>query len=230
MYAQGIGTLAVCEAYAMTDDPALRSFAQGLVDFIVFAQDKKRGGWRYYPGELGDTTVTGWQMMALKSAEAAGLNVPSEALRGASRFLDSVQSDGGAKYGYMDTRPRPATTAIGLLCRMYTGWSRSHTGLKRGVKTLSKWSPSATDLYYNYYATQVLSHWEGAPWKRWNETMRDYLIKTQSSERLEAGSWYFPDPNGDVGGRLYNTAMAVMILEIYYRYLPIYKTKSLVVE
>jgi Squalene-hopene cyclase C-terminal domain len=227
MYSQGICALVLCEAYQMTGDESLRGVAQGAIDYIVYAQDKRGGGWRYHHGDPGDTTVTGWQVMALKSAEAAGLNVPSPCFQGVSRFLNSVQSDRGAQYGYMNTAARPTTTAVGLLLRMYTGWPREHIGLRRGVNLLSKWRPSPTDLYYDYYATQVMSHYGGTKWERWNKAMRDYLIKTQATGQLEAGSWYFPDRHGDVGGRLYNTAAAVMTLEIYYRYMPIYTDRPL---
>ena len=223
MYAQGIGTLAVCEAHVMTGDPGLKGLAQRAIDFIVYAQDKKGGGWRYTPGEPGDTTVTGWQLMSLRSGRAAGLNVPSTTLFSAQRFLDGVAVDQGARYGYMTPTPKPSTTSIGLLCRMYTGWGRENPALRRGIDYLDQWRPSKSDLYYDYYATQVMNHFGGPKWNRWNTAMRDYLVETQDTEGLENGSWYFPDPSGDKGGRLYNTAMAVMILEVYYRYMPLYR-------
>ena len=222
MYAQGLATLALCEAYAMTDDPGLRSLAQRALDFIDYAQEKQGGGWRYSPGEPGDTTVTGWQFMALKSGQMAKLRVASPSLLLAGRFLDSVQCEGGARYGYMGTDPRETTTAIGLLCRMYTGWRRSHPGLRRGVAYLSRWGPSEDDVYYNYYATQVMYHWGGSDWVRWNTKLRDHLIATQATVGHEAGSWHFRDRRADRGGRLYTTAMAVMTLEVYYRYMPLY--------
>jgi len=222
MYAQGLATIVFCEAYAMTHDPALKDFAQGAIDFIVYAQDTRRGGWRYTPGEPGDTTVTGWQLMALKSGQMARLNVPVRTIYLAQRFLSSVQSERGALYGYMSVAPRQATTAIGLLCRMYTGWQREHEPLARGVTYLSEWEPSKDSMYYNYYATQVLHHWGGPEWKQWNVQMRDHLIATQANGGHQAGSWYFSGGRGDVGGRLYNTAMAVMTLEVYYRYMPLY--------
>ena len=114
------------------------------------------------------------------------------------------------------------TTSIGLLCRMYTGWRRDRPALYQGVGFLHRWGPSKTNMYYNYYATQVLHHWEGPEWEEWNQPMRDYLVASQSMNSHEAGSWYFPDPYGDRGGRLYNTALAIMILEVYYRYMPLY--------
>ncbi|NLE37786.1 MAG: hypothetical protein GX621_07160, partial [Pirellulaceae bacterium] len=75
MYAQGLGAIALCEAYGLTRDETLKGLAARAVEFIVYAQDKNGGGWRYTPGQPGDTTVTGWQLMALKSAEMAGLHV-----------------------------------------------------------------------------------------------------------------------------------------------------------
>lgn len=222
MYAQGLAAIALCEAYAMTKDPALREPAQEAIRFIESAQDKAGGGWRYRPGEPGDTTVTGWQLMALKSAEMAGLKVDRSVQYAAQRFLDSVASDGGARYGYQDRSPRPGTTAIGLLCRMYSGWPRQHPPLAKGIAQLVQWGPSQTDIYYNYYAQQVMRHWGGSDWKWWNDRMKEFLLSTQAHEGHEAGSWYFDDAHARVGGRLYTTAMAVMILEVYYRHMPLY--------
>jgi len=225
MYDQGLVGIVLCEAYAMTGDAGLRGLAQGAIDFIVHAQDPEGGGWRYEPGFPGDTTVTGWQLMALKSGQIAKLSVPSPTLAMTERFLDHVEFDSGAQYGYMEPKLRgQATTSIGLLCRMYTGWQRGHAGLRRGVALLNKWGPSENDMYYNYYATQVMHHWEGDAWEKWNVKMRDYLVATQATDGHESGSWYFPEPKyGDQGGRLYNTAMAAMILEVYYRHMPLYR-------
>jgi hypothetical protein len=226
MYAQGLAAIVLCEAYAMTEDPQLREIAQQALDFIDYAQDKRGGGWRYSPGEPGDTTVTGWQLMALKSGEMAGLRVRSPNVALVCKFLDSVASDQGAQYGYMTPEPRRSTTAIGLLLRMYTGWRRGNPALRAGVKHLSEWGPSKDDMYYNYYATQVLRHWGGYQWEIWNAKMRDYLVATQARQGHEAGSWHFSGNHGDTGGRLYNTAMAIMTLEVYYRYMPLYQQKA----
>jgi len=226
MYAQGLAAIALGEAYAMTGDQTLKELTQGVIDFVIYAQDKRGGGWRYTPGEPGDTTVTGWQLMGLKSGQMAGLQVEMSSIYLVRRFLDSVQSDEGAQYGYQNPLSRNSTTAIGLLCRMYTGWHHDHPALRRGVQHLSESGPSETNMYYDYYATQVMRHWDGPLWQQWNVKMRDHLIATQSTESHEAGSWYFPDRYGDRGGRLYNTAMGVMILEVYYRYMPLYGEDS----
>ncbi len=229
MYAQGLATIALCEAYGLTKDPGLRDLAQEAIDFIVYAQDRNGGGWRYEPGEPGDTTVTGWQLMALRSGQMARLNVPSPIFFSAARFLDQVQSQEGALYGYRTPEPRPATTAVGLLCRMYGGWDRGHPAVARGASYLSKLGPSREKdgMYFNYYATQVLHHLGGSDWERWNVKMRDYLIATQSKASHEAGSWYFPGSHSKAGGRLYCTAMAIMTLEVYYRYMPLYRSEAI---
>jgi hypothetical protein len=231
MYGHGLASIALCEAYGMTHDPSLAAPAQAAANFIVAAQDSNGGGWRYRPGEPGDTSVVGWQLMALKSAKMAYLKVPDDTFRKAGYFLDSVQSERGSTYGYQEpTARRPATTAIGLLSRMYLGWPKENEGLQRGVHILSTLGPSTdqtamrNNMYYNYYATQVMHHYGGYPWQRWNAVMRDYLIRTQANRGHELGSWCLDgDIHGSAGGRLYCTSMAAMTLEVYYRYMPLYR-------
>ncbi len=227
MYAQALAAIALCEAYGMTRDEALKEVAQGALRFIVYAQDLEGGGWRYTPGEPGDITVTGWQLMALRSGQLAKLEVPSPTIGLIEKFLDSVQTDGGARYRYQAPRkPEQTTTAVGLLCRMYLGWDRDRPALYQGVTFLHTWGPSKSNVYYDYYATQVLHFWEGPEWQAWNLRMRDHLIATQSQTSHESGSWHFADSYGNRGGRLYTTAMALMILEVYYRHMPLFEQRA----
>lgn len=229
MYGQGIAALALCEAYAMTGDESLQFPTQKAIDFICSAQHAG-GGWRYAPGTPGDTTVTGWQLMALKSAHLAGLNVPRSHSYLATRFLDSVQSEKGACYGYMKTGKQPTPTAVGLLLRMYLGWKHDDPRLAQGVDYLQRLGPSPTDVYFNFYATQVLHHYGGAGWSKWNEKLRDRLVAAQGRHGHEHGSWYFPDQHGQAGGRLYTTAMCLLTLEVYYRYMPLYGERPVAEE
>jgi hypothetical protein len=228
MYSHGIATLALTEAYAMTRDKAWREPAQLAVNFIVTGQYDD-GGWRYAPKYEtigpGDMTVSGWQIMALKSATLAGLEVPYDVWLKINDFLDAIQEDSGATYLYLrgEGRGTPATTAIGLLCRMINGWPREHKPLQRGAAKLGDQQPSRNNMYFNYYASQVLHHIGGTNWQRWNPKMRDYLVRSQATDGHEAGSWYFPEAHSTPGGRLYTTAMATMTLEVYYRYMPMYK-------
>jgi hypothetical protein len=228
MYSHGICSIALCEAYAMTHDKGLYAPAQQALNFIAYAQDPVGGGWRYQPRQAGDTSVVGWQIMALKSGHMAYLQVPPITVKKASIFLDTVQANNGANYGYTDPGSGPATTAIGLLCRMYLGWKQENPALQRGAKWVANQGPSPGNMYYNYYATQVMHHLEGDLWKQWNAVMRDQLVKAQSQQGHETGSWFFAsgDHGATRGGRLYCTAMATMVLEVYYRHLPIYRKQS----
>ena len=229
LYSQGLAGIALSESYAMTQDPRLQVPTQLALNFIMDAQDPRGGGWRYGPKQPGDTSAVGWQLMALKSGNMAYLQVNPLVVKKASSFLDSVQSDDGAAYGYVDAKtPGPARNAVGLLCRMYLGWKKNHPAMERGVANLAKAGPSK-DLYHDYYATQVLHHVEGEHWVSWNNAMREMLVNTQSKKGHEAGSWYAGVDEGhgaDAAGRLYCTSLATMILEVYYRHLPIYGQQS----
>jgi hypothetical protein len=223
MYGHGIASIAICEAYAMTGDRELRKPAQRVIDFIVRAQHVG-GGWRYEERQRGDTSIVGWQIMALTSGHLSYLKIPRSTVQKAKEYLDYVQYDRGARYGYSAPNSgSDATTAIGLLCRMYMGTDRYDPGLERGIKLLSRTGPSKGNMYYNYYATQAMHHWGGTLWKKWNNVMRDYLVGAQETRGHARGSWHFQGDHGSYpGGRLYSTAMAAMILEVYYRHLPIY--------
>lgn len=221
MYAQGLSTVALCEAYALTNDPELRVPAQQAIDFIANVQHPL-GGWRYFPGQPGDTTVLGWQLMALQSGRLAGLQIPEQTLPRAQEFLDRVQGNEGATYGYQASGDAATPSAVGLLGRMYHGWQRNDDRLRRGIERLAARGPDLQDLYFTYYATQVLHHHDGPQWKKWNHQLRDRLVAQQSQEGHSTGSWHTPDYHTVAGGRLCDTALAIMILEVYYRHMPLY--------
>ncbi len=225
-YSQGLAMIALCEIYGMTKSSAFRGPAQRAVDYAVDIQSAE-GGWRYQPRIDSDTSVTGWYVMGLQSALMAGLDVPSPTLQRVSAFLDTVALDSGALYKYQPVRQgySPAMTAEALLCREYLGWGRKDPRLLRGAQHLLNnpidWEER--DVYYWYYATQVLHHLEGEHWVQWNSTMREVIPTNQVKFGKEAGSW---DPTGDRwgphGGRLYVTCLSTYMLEVYYRHLPIY--------
>lgn len=223
MYSHAIATLALCEDYAMTRDSNIAGPAQKAIDFIVNAQHEM-GGWRYEPRQPGDLSVTGWQLMALKSGVLGKLDVPRHVWYRATEFLDSVQAEKGAAYGYQQpSTTRPSMSAVGLYGRMMIGWPQDHPPLLKGAVALSKEHPRDGNIYLNYYASQVLHHVGGAGWRRWNPRMRNYLVQTQAEGGHEEGSWYFDEAWSDRGGRLYTTALAILTLEVYYRYMPMYQ-------
>lgn len=230
MYAHGQGAIVLCEAFLMTGDEELRVPAQRSIDFIVKAQHRD-GGWRYTPGQAGDTSVVGWQLMALQSARAANLTVPTETMEMANTYLNSVQHANGSRYSYLPGHPPThVMTAEALLCRMYLGWKLDSAALGEGIQYLSREHPPDErdpNIYYWYYATQAMHHFGGRPWTDWNERMREILVESQERRGHEAGSW---SPRGDhssAGGRVYMTALCVCSLEVYYRHLPIFRQLDL---
>jgi hypothetical protein len=238
MYAHGQAAIVLCEAYAMTGDERFREPALKAIRFIQAVQHR-RGGWRYQPGQEGDTSVLGWQLMALQSARASnlGTEINPDTFRLADYFLDSVSIGGDAPRGAL-YRYQPgegdfthSMTAEGLLCRMYLGWRRDDPRLMHGVKwLLDKHLPSSDspNLYYWYYGTQVFHHYGGIEWERWNGMVRDLLVEAQEKRGKNAGSW---SPKacqwGPQGERIYTTSLAVCTLEVYYRHLPIFKPLDL---
>lgn len=249
MYGQGIATLALCEACGMTEDPSVRVAAQAAVDYIQRAQGPN-GSWGYHPRTAGDTSIVGWQIQALHAARLAKLNVDDRVVNKAVDFLNYVSTGKNkAAYGYttpardLNGPPRTNTslTAIGLLCRYYAdGWKTGHAGFDEGTKGLMTRAPSVgevkppLDLYYYYYATQVVRYFGGDDWKRWNEGaaqangtrhggMADWLIGLQDRTPNHRGSW--APQNGDQWiagncGRLGTTCLCLLTLEVYYRYDP----------
>ena len=222
MYNHGIATFALCEAYQLSGDEDLKAPAQQAVNFIFSAQNYA-GGWGYLPKQPGDLTISGWQMMAIKSAYAAGLEVPASVIIRIDNFLDTKQVPSGIFYGYAKPAADPTCSAIGMLLRLFRGWSHTDPRALELAQFLVKQGKSNNDVYYNYYATLLLFHLGGPAWETWNPRVREHLIRTQSQSGHEAGSWYFEDQYAKEGGRLYTTAMSAMTLEVYYRFAPLYQ-------
>jgi hypothetical protein len=245
-YSHAIASIALCEAYGMTQDPELREPAQKSLNFIVQSQNPTRGGWRYAPQIESDTSVTGWMTMALKSGQLAELEVPEQSLDRVQVFLDQAQAAGDQQHLYRynpyapdtpDKRhgraPNRTMTAVGLLMRLYGGWHRDHPDMVRGANYLLKNLPAIgtkerpqRDTYYWYYATQLMFHMGGDYWKTWNAKLHPLLVNSQIQEGPLAGSW---EPRGPVpdawaphAGRLYVTTMNLLSLEVTYRHLPLY--------
>ena len=231
-YSHGVASMALCEAYGITNDPGLKFAAQKAINFIGASQNKFDGGWRYNPGQEGDTSVYGWQLFALRSASMSGLHVSKAVLKRCRQYLDSAAADpDGTTYAYQPGRPAtPVMTAQGLLVRQYLGWKRDDPRLMHGADLVSRDLAQTTErnIYYWYYASQMLHNMHDKHWAEWNSRVRDGLIRMQvGGEGCDRGSWdpTFPETDkwGSLAGRLYTTSMSLLTLEVYYRYLPLYK-------
>lgn len=228
MYAHAIAAIALCEAYGMSKDPELRDPAQRAIDFIVQAQHRPSGGWRYNPNQAADTSVVGWQVMAMKSGQMAALSVSQDSLNLVHKWLDSVEGKGreAGRFEYQRGRGvTPAMTAEALLCLQYLGADRNDRRLRAGADYLLENLPDKgkVNSYYWYYATQVMYHLQGEPWRQWNNALRDMLVETQHKEGHLAGTWDVKGEWEDRGGRIYSTSLRLLMLEVYYRHLPLYQ-------
>ncbi|MFO0952246.1 MAG: prenyltransferase/squalene oxidase repeat-containing protein [Isosphaeraceae bacterium] len=237
MYTHAIATMALCEAYGLSGDPKLRGPAQRAIDFITESQNPETGGWRYVPGQSGDTSVFGWQMFALRSARLSGLRVSARVTRGCKTYLDLAAADRRKiTYSYLPGRSAsPVMTAEALLSRQYLGWPRDYPPLVKGASMVAAdlERSQSRNIYYWYYATQLLHNMQNDDWKKWNLRVRDGLVGMQTlGDGCSRGSWDPVSPQPDEwadstrklgGGRLFLTALSVLTLEVYYRYLPLYQ-------
>ncbi len=247
MYAHGQATIVLVETFALTGDERFREPCQRAIRFIENAQYRD-GGWRYVTkrelrsrAQSGDTSVFGWQLMALQSARSSnlGIKIDDSTFDLAEQYLDLAGKKYrsrpwrdyavGSLYRYQtdDTRPKHTMTAEALLCRFYLGWDRDKPAVRDAVKYLLKNYPPSkknADVYYWYYATQAMHHYGGDEWESWNLKLRDLLVLMQNRRGRYPGSWEPDDfPWGAQGGRIFVTSLAICSLEVYYRHLPLFK-------
>jgi hypothetical protein len=241
LYMHGIAAFAICEAYALTRDPALEEPARRAVGYTVRTQNPDLGGWRYEPYPQGsevDTSVFGWMLMALKSAHLAGIKIEDRAVERMAAYLDSARmTDAGGRYAYQPGLPRTslAMTAQGLFSQQVLAELRppGDEGGRRFLRRAAaestayclKNKPVARDQdganeYYWYYATLALFQEGGEPWKAWNARLKEVLLDLQLGEEegTATGSWDPVSRRAEMGGRVYSTAISVLSLEVYYRY------------
>ncbi len=175
MYCHAMAACALSEAYGMTHDPRLREPVRKAVGYTLRAQDPIGGGWRYKPGDAGDTSQMGWQLMTLKSAELAGIPIPDSTRQGIIRYLQSVASGtyGGRASYRPGEQPSRTMTAEALVCWQFLGLSRQNPACNEAGDFLLGELPndSNSNLYYWYYATLAMYQLQGVHWQRWNDAL-----------------------------------------------------------
>lgn len=224
MYDHCIGTLALAEAYGVTKDQDwLYGPAQSAVDFLVDSQHLEGGGWRYEPGQEGDLSVSGWAIMALKSAELSGITVPPRTYDGVRKWLVSVsRGKQGGMYSYQPKGGQHgnAMIATGYFCSQLMGLSPNTFKSFETSTHLAKVGVASADLYYAYYGTLSAYQGQGPTWGKWREQLHEMFLKQQKRD----GSW--PPQQGDSHaqnmGTVITTAIAALSLQAHYRYTPLY--------
>lgn len=234
MYCHAMAAFAISEAYAMTGDAALAGPVREAMRYTIAAQHSG-GGWRYRPGDAGDTSQLGWQLMSLRSAELAGMAVPETTWRRAGEFLQSVsrgRAGGLAAYqpGAGVSRPMSAEASYCklLLAERSNRIAETRDACEETAEYLRTERPGAgsVNLYYWYYATLLLhlQQHDGSTaredWRLWNAALQRTLLASQHQSGPLEGAWGSDTAWGGYGGRVYTTALAALCLETYYRYLP----------
>lgn len=223
-----VSAVADSQAWGMrrVHEVRLRAALLKAVRFTV-RQQHEGGGWRYARGQEGDVSMFGWQLMSLKSAEIAGVRIPTNVRDRMFQFISSVrQGRRGGLFGYRrDEEITPVMTAEALFCQQMLGFRRDTARNRESVGYLLRHLPklSELNLYYWYYGTLAMYQYGGNAWEQWNAAVRDTLIDQQITDGELAGSWDPNGPWGRYGGRLYSTALATLSLEVYYRLLPLYQ-------
>ena len=236
MYSQPIATIALCEAAGMTQDKAMQNVAKAAVNFVMVSQGGNGSLGGYTAGTEGDTSIVGWNIQSLKSGKLAGIPVPDKVFKQAEAFRPVFPAT-QAPVTVTAVLPRRTRFRARLACSAVTTWAGARNpSFARGVGILAgKFPPQKNEfnMYYYYYATQVVHFFGGEDWTKWNLIMRQMLMDLQVTEKTPAakaadlGSW--PKDNNFIGsecGKLGTTALSVLTLEVYYRHLPLYKAAT----
>ncbi|MCH2182357.1 MAG: terpene cyclase/mutase family protein [Mariniblastus sp.] len=225
MYCHSMALLALSEALAVTGDDRLKEAVKQGVQYSVRSQNRNDGGWRYQPGDRGDMSQFGWQVMAMHSASIGGVSVPQETIDRMHMFLHLCTS--GPAHGLASYRPGQAVTttmtAEALVCRYFMSPSVDPETVHEAVRKVMSDIPrrSRVNLYYWYYGTMALFQSGDENWESWNRSLTQTLVPMQIQEGELAGSWPANGLWAGYGGRVYSTAMATLCLEVYYRYTPV---------
>ena len=220
MYGQTLSTVALCEALAMTKDQRLTAPTRRAVDFVLRTAANQNRATREE-----DTSVLGWLVMTVESARRAGIVVPRDVFEGAGRWLEQASSSGApGRYSYSRGGPASAAmTAEAMFVQQILGHSRDEARMKESAAFILSQPPvwdGAAPTYHWYYATLALFQQQGDEWDRWNRQLSPILVEHQRRDGAAAGSWDPQDEWSRLGGRLYQTAVCTLSLEVYYRYKP----------
>lgn len=218
MYGHGFAVLFLAEIYGQTHDSRIHEALVKSIRLIIGSQNPE-GGWRYQPVPTeADVSVTICQVMALRAARNAGIKVPKETIDKAVDYVRRCQNaDGGFRYMLNSGNSAFPRSAAGVATLYYAG-IYSDQAIDRGLAYLLTEMPGAgrqTPHYFygHYYAVQAMYMAGGRHWRTWFPAIREELLEKQEA----TGAW-----EGQAG-KSYGTAMALIILQMPNRYLPIFQ-------
>ncbi len=239
-YEAGIALMAMAEAYGMSGGGDLRRVAQKCVDYAAKAQCPA-GAFDYAPAsQRNDTSVFGWWVMGIKSAKVAKLHVPYEVIEKAIRYIQTATATKDTYGASVSYASKTATvdgvkrgggssrlTAVALTCLQFLGRPRAdeqvvacaHQAVQDGVPT-----PERSDFYRWYYGSLGLLQFgiKTPQWRAYGDALYETLMATQvkaGTVQERKGSWnYETEHFGDRWGRVGQTALGALMLEVCFRY------------
>lgn len=234
MYEHAIAAFALCEACAVAvansehPDPRYLNAAERAVRFIEAVQHAD-GGWRYStnPRDLSDCSVSGWVMLALKSAREAKLTLSPRTISRMLTFFSRHHAGDRTYYFNPSQQGTDAMTGVGMMAVAFFKHTLNSPIVAGGAGYLAakadvrheRGALPECDYYLWYNCTMAMFQVGGEPWKRWNDAIRDRVIRLQvRGGGCDRGSWPPADQWSGRGGRIYSTALAVLTLEVYYRF------------
>lgn len=200
----------------MTHDARLARAVKLAVEFVDASA-------RSNDGSAGKTSVLGWQVMAMESARRAGVKTSNITFDAARRWLDSVASaNAPGRYAYQRGQAaNPAMTAEAMFVQQLLGRgagdARMDDSARFILETRPRWEDGAPTHYW-YYATLAMFQQQGEAWREWNDALVPELLSHQRAEGELAGSWDPQDRWSKLCGRVHQTAVCTLSLEVYYRY------------
>jgi hypothetical protein len=224
MYGHGVAAIALAEMYGQTRSPAIRPKLERIIRIILASQNNE-GGWRYRPiAREADISVTVLQVVALRAAKNAGLDVPQVTMENAVKYVKKCYHPPSGGFTYQPNRePGFARTAAAVYSLQVCGLYDDEM-VKKGSDYLLQ-HEKETDQWFTYghfYAAPALYMMGGETWQRWYVLLKDTLLRNVSSK----GDVSYWEPKLDQGravGPIYCTAVYAMILAMPYHYVPLYQ-------
>lgn len=215
MYGHALSTLMLSEVWGQTRRKEVREVLSRAVDLIVKVQGP-RGGWNYRSiPQDGDTSVCVMQILALKSAQEAGIFVPADTINKAIQLIRSRYDAKQPGYGYHDgkfTIDMAGSSSAGATIMLVTSTERDETyalkPVQHHIDIINKVTGGHKE--YFYYYTAVSSYAAGEEYfRKCMATLEPALLKSQKTD----GSW----------GSVWQTSFGVLAAAMPYRYLPVYQ-------
>lgn len=226
LHGHGFALLFLAEVYGMEGDVTRQRRIHDLLNRGVRLTERSQsraGGWLYTPNQDGDEgSVTVTQIQGLRACQNSGIRVNISTIRRAVRYIElSANPDGGIRYSISSGGSRPPLTAAAVATLYNAGEYDSPLALKclrycdRSISVHADINRSWGHYFYTHLYLAQAKYQRGK--KEWANYYRTISRRLQSAQAGD-GSWM-----GDQVGTTYGTAIALIILQLPYKFVPAYQ-------